>query len=328
LAVERREKMRRIALIAVGCLLLIVMGAPSRAPGDDAIALISSLAGKVDVQRAHPKGVRAARLGEQLFEGDVLSTYENSRASLFFSDGTVITVYPRSRLALSLREKGGSSLVTSLPKELLRGIGGIFSVERKRETLTAIPGIRKKIEEEEMGVRVLYPRNSMILTTKPRFRWKTRGEGRLFMVSLTLKGMGGQLWTIHTKGAQIPYPKGQRGLERGQTYFLKVESTEDPTLSDEVYFRVLDDQKAEEVRRVTRQMEELQKKNPDDSTARFILATFYKKKGLYHRALGELDALERENPRERFALQEKREIFAKMGFWRKWEAVNQKLNAL
>jgi hypothetical protein len=147
------------------------------------------------------------------------------------------------------------------------------------------------------------------------------------MVSLTLKGMGGRLWTLNTKDTEISYPKGKRGLERGQTYFLRVESMEDPSLSDEVYFRVLEDQKAEEVRRATQEMEDFKKSNPDDSTPKFILATYYREKGLYHRALLELDALERESPGERFILEEKREIFAKIGYWKKWEEANQKLNA-
>jgi hypothetical protein len=322
--------MERVVSSVLGCFLSIMLGTISPAFGSDAIALISSLTGKVEVQRAHQKGLRALNLGEQVFEDDVLYTYDNSRASLFFSDGSVITVYPRSRLVLSLRgtDKKGSSMVTSLSKGVMKGIGGIFSAEKKRETLTAVPGIRKKIEEEERGVRVLYPRNSVILISKPNFRWKTRGDARMFMVSLTLKGMEGQLWTIRTKEADIRYPKGQKGLKRGQTYFLKVASVDDPSLSDEVYFRVLEDQKAEEVRRVTKKMEELQKLNPDDSTPKFVLITLYRGKGLYHKALGELDALERGHPGERFILEQKREIFAKIGFWRKWEEVNQKLNAL
>jgi len=321
--------MERIVSSVLGCFLSLMLGTISPAFGSDAIALISSLTGKVEVQRADQKGLRALNLGEQVFEDDVLYTYDNSRASLFFSDGSVITVYPRSRLVLSLRgtDKKGSSMVTSLSKGVMKGIGGIFSAEKKRETLTAVPGIRKKIEEEERGVRVLYPRNSVILISKPNFRWKTRGEARMFMVSLTLKGMEGQLWTIRTKEADIRYPDGQKGLKRGQTYFLKVASVDDPSLSDEVYFRVLEDQKAEEVRRVTKKMEELQKLNPDDSTPTFILVTLYRGKGLYHMALGELDALERRHVGERFILEQKREIFAKIGFWRKWEEVNQKLNA-
>jgi hypothetical protein len=322
--------MGRVPLIALGFILSIILGGPPPGFGADVIALISSLAGNVEVQRANQKESRAARLGEKLFAEDVLYTYKNSRASLFFSDGSVITLYPNSRVALSARktdQRGGSPLAVSLSQGVMKGLRGIFAVEKKKETLTAIPGIRKKIEEEERGVRVLYPRNSMILTSEPRFRWKTRGETRSFMVSLTLKGMGGRLWTLNTKDTEISYPKGKRGLERGQTYFLRVESMEDPSLSDEVYFRVLEDQKAEEVRRATQEMEDFKKSNPDDSTPKFILATYYREKGLYHRALLELDALEGESPGERFILEEKREIFAKIGYWKRWEEANQKLNA-
>jgi len=321
--------MRRISAIALACLLSIMVGRSSLAFGSDTIALISSLNGKVEIQRANQKGLQPAHLGEHLFEDDVVYTYDNSRASLFFSDGSVLTVYPKSRVTLSLRgkdKKEASSLVASLSKGVMEGIGGIFSTETKRETLTAIPGIRKKIEEEEIGVRVLYPRNSTILTPRPDFHWRTRGKTHSFMVSLTLKGMRGRLWTLNTKEMGIPYPKDQIPLERGQTYFVRVESKDDSSVSDEVYFRILDDRSAEELIRITKQMEGLQRSNPDDSTPGFILTTYYKQTGIYHMALEQLDTLEKKNPMERFILEEKAEIFAKIGFWRKWEEIKRKLN--
>jgi hypothetical protein len=321
--------MRRISAIVLACVLSIMVGRLSPAFGSDAVALISSIVGKVELQRANEQGWGTARMGDQLFEGDVLQTHDNSKASLIFSNGSIITVYPKSRVALSLREMGKGSesmLVTSLAKGVMEGIGGIFSTEKKRETLTAIPGIRKKIEEEEIGVRVLYPRNSTILNPRPDFRWRTSGKTGSFMVSLTLKGMRGRLWTLNTKEMGIPYPKDQKPLERGQTYFVRVESMDDSSVSDEVYFRILDDRSAEEVIRITKQMEELQKSNPNDCTPEFILATSYRNRGLYHMALERLDTLEKKNPMERFILEEKGEIFAKMGFWKKWEEVNRKLN--
>lgn len=320
--------MRRISAIALACVLSIMVGRLSPAFGNDAVALISSMAGKVELQRANEQGWRTARIGDQLFEGDVLQTHDNSKASLFFSNGSIITVYPKSRVALSLREmdkKKEGSLIASVSRGVMEGIGGIFSAEGKRETLTAVPGIRKKIEEEEMGVRVLYPRNSTILNPRPDFRWRTTGKTLSFMVSLTLKGMTGRLWTLNTKEMAIPYPKDQRPLERGQTYFVRVESMDDSSVSDEVYFRVLDDRSTEEVIRITKQMGELQKSNPDDGTPDFILATCYRNKGLYHMALDRLDTLEKKNPVERFIWEEKRDIFAKIGFWKKWEEVNRKL---
>ena len=128
--------MGRIASIASGGFLSIMLGTFSPAFGADAIALISSLAGKVEVQRARQEGSQAARLGEKLFADDVLYTYKNSRASLFFSDGSVITVYPNSRVALSTREmdqKKGSPVAASLSEGVMKGVRGIFSVEKKRD---------------------------------------------------------------------------------------------------------------------------------------------------------------------------------------------------
>jgi hypothetical protein len=322
--------MGRNALIALGCLLSLMVGRLSPGFGSDAIALISSIVGNVEFQRASEQEWRAARMGDQLFEGDVLRTHDHSKASLFFSNGSIITVHPKSRVALSLREmdeKTEGSLTASVSRGVMERIGGIFSAEKKRETLTAVPGIRKKIEEEEMGVRVLYPRNSMILTPRPHVRWNIRGKHQMVMVSLTLKGMGGRLWTLNTKETEIPYPKDQRPLEPGQTYFVRVESMDDSSVSDEVYFRILDDQSAEDVRRIAKQMEALRKSNPDDITPEFILTTFYRNNGLYHMALERLDTLEMKTPGERFVLEEKREIFAKIGFWKKWDEVNQKLMA-
>ena len=324
--------MRKSLLIASGCFLFIMMANISPAIGKDAIALISSLKGKVEVQRARQKELRAVRMGEKLFEDDVLYTYKNARASVLFSNGSVISLSSNSRFELSSQgadTKKKNSVMGSLSEGILKGMKGIFSGSSKKKfTKTVVGGIRKKVEEEEKGVRVLYPRNSMILTAKPVFRWKTRGKDDTFMISLTLKGMGGKLWTITSKEAEIPYPSDKKGLDRGQTYFLRVENDQESSLYDEVYFRVLDEEKAVEVKRLVTEMEALRKSNPDDSSPFFVLAGYYKEKGLYHDALAALETLEKENPGERFILEGKLEIYAKLGLWKKWEDVNQKLNAL
>jgi len=316
--------MKKMAFAALVCALFFAAGGGSMALGADAIALISSTTGSVEFQRAGEQSWRPARMGDSLFEGDILQTHDRSKASLLFSDGSIMTVQPRSRLALSLREAGGkgeTSKVASVSKSVMEGIGGIFSAEKKRETLTAVPGIRR----EEAGVRILYPRNSMILDPPPDFRWEMRGKSPAVMVSLTLKGMGGRLWSLNTREAGIPYPKDQKQLERGQTYFVRVESANDAGVSEEVYFRLLDERSAEEVRRVAAQMQDFRKSHPDDSAPEFILAVFYRNKGLYHMALERLDGLEKKNPKDRFVLEEEREIFAKIGLWKDWEEVDRKL---
>lgn len=324
--------MKKLMSIALGCFLFITTVNIPPAIGKDAIALISSLKGKVEVQQALQKGLRAVRLGERLFEDDVLYTYKNAKASVLFSNGSVMTISSNSRLRLSFNGmdiKKKDSVLASLSKGILNGMKGLFSEKEKgRFKKTIVAGIRKKTEEEEKSIRVLYPRNSMILTSKPTFHWKTGGKDELFMLTITLKGLGGKLWTIQTKKTEIPYPKGRKGLDRGQTYFLRIESEKDSSIYDEVYFRILDEEKAREVKRFANVMERLRKSSPGDSSPLFISAGYYKERGLYHEALAALEALEKENPGERFIFEGKREIYATLGLWKRWEAVNQKINLL
>lgn len=322
--------MRKSILALLGLAVILSQASQTPAAKADAIAILTSLSGKVAIRPAQAGNPRPARLGEQLFENDVLETRKDSNASLLFADGSIIHIIADTSLTLSLREKppSGSQRLSSLSKDILSGVKGVFSGSRKKETLSAVPGIRKKIEESAEGVRVLFPRNSAIMTDKPVFHWQTKGGRETFTVSLTLKGMEGKLWSISTERNAILYPPEREGLKRGQTYFLRVESGKDGGIYDEVFFRVLDESKADEARRLANQMEELREKNPDDITPLFVLATYYRQVGLYHDALLVLEALAGQVPGEAFVLEERREIYSKLGLWQRWEEVNMSLQAM
>lgn len=322
--------MKRFWTTILACTVPLIFGFFQHAFGADPIARISSVDGKVEIQRAGKQAWVFARLGEPLFEGDVLQTHDRSKASLLFSSGSIATIQPKTRMTLVLRntETDSKTFIGSLSKELIAGIGGIFPLQKKKETLTAIPGIRKKIEQEEMGVMILHPRNSKILTSKPLFRWKTQGKPASFAVSLTLKGMKGRLWNTTTDQMEISYPADQGALEGGQTYFVRVESRGNPQLSDEVFFNVMEEKETALVERAKEQMEEFKKQHPADATPMFVLAALYKSKGLFHLALEELDRLETLFLNDRFIAEEKLDILAKMGFWKEWEQLNQKLTGM
>ena len=324
--------MRKVLSIVLG-VFFYTMIPTYLAFGADAVALVTAVKGKVEVQRVRQKGKQAVRLGDQLFEEDVLHTNKNAKASLLLFDGSVINVYPNSRLALSpedMAKKKKGSQVASISKGVLNSVKGIFSASRKRETLTAVPGIRKKVEAEEKGVRVLYPRNSMILSSRPTFRWQIGGrdQQKSFKISLTLKGITGKLWAIQTGGTEIPFPNKNKELDRGQTYFLRVESQTDSSLYDEIYFMVLDEEKVREIKRFVSEMKKIQQSDPADITPLFILAVYYKEKGLYHEALATLSVLKKKGSGEKYILEAEREIYAKVGFWKQWEAANEKLKTM
>jgi hypothetical protein len=319
---------RTVSLLFVVFLGLAPMF-PSPALARESVALISSLSGKVEVQRAETGSTQEAGLGDQIFQDDFVLTHKDARASLLFSDGSLITVSPGSRMKLTAHEmtqRKKDTLAASVSRSLLNGVKGLFSGDEKKEMPTFIAGIRKKVEEEEKkSIQVLYPRNSMILTDRPHLQWESRGRGGEVMISLTLKGMGGKLWSLRTHHPQLPYPQDQKALDRGQTYFLRIEREDDITILDEVFFMILDERKAREAGDYAREMEGLRKANPQDVTPFFILANYYRENGLLHEALEELEALEKILPASRFVLEGERDIYHRLGLWKKWEEVDGKL---
>ena len=319
---------RRSCFFGMCMIFFIALFAPP-AMGANPAAVISSLSGKVEVQRSGLDGMNTARLGDRLFENDTVFTRKGARVSLLSSDGSLMTLSPDSQMRISpMMEKKGDSRVGLISKGLMKGLSGLFSSGKKRETRTIIAGIRKKADEDKGRVKVLYPRNSMILTSNPSFRWRAEGGKEPFRISLTLKGMKGKLWSIESGESEISFPEGEKGLERGQTYFLRVESEKDKTLYDEVFFRVLDEKKVQEITDFEGKLKDLLKSNPDDGSPAFILAGFYKKQGLFHEALEMIERLEKSNPKERFILEEKQEILARLGLWEDWKAVDKKLKVV
>ncbi len=323
--------MQRYRILVIGLVMTVLLVSQARAAESGAIALLTSLSGKVEIKSTQTSSRRPAQMGDQLFENDILQTHKNAKASLLFSDGSIVNIFADTRLTLSLKEEdqsSGSKRIASLSKDVLAGVKGIFSKGKKKETLPAVPGFRKKVEKKEEEVKVLYPRNSAILTTKPVFHWQAKGERKTFNISLTLKGMGGKLWSISTDRKAIVYPTERDELGRGQTYFLRVESEEDAGVYDEIFFRILDERKATEVKQFADEMENLRTMNPDDMTPLFVLTNYYRQKGLHHEALTVLDDLEKNTAAQRFVLEQKMEIFFKLGLWKKWEEANQRLSKL
>ena len=149
---------KNILLAVFGACLFIILVSTSQAMGTDAIALISSFSGDVKVNHTDKKSLQPLHLGMQLFENDEIYTYDNSKASLLFIDGSVITVWPNSQLKVvpgKINTKKGGTVVATLSRKVLTTIKGIFSGNMKEETLTAIPGIRKKIEKEKNFSRII-----------------------------------------------------------------------------------------------------------------------------------------------------------------------------
>lgn len=307
-------------------ILLIFLATP--AFGAEAIAVISSLTGNAEVQKSGQPDKKRLSTGDQLFENDQVFTNENSKVSLLYSNGSVINISSKSSIKISLKDAGAkkSAVSSFFSKKVMKGLQGLFSIKKKDKVVTAVAGIRKKEDEDGKEVRVLYPRNSMILSSRPDFRWQSGSKQGNLIISITLKGMTGKLWTISSRGKELPYPEGKEDLKRGQTYFLRVQSEDDSTVYEEVYFRVIDQKKAAEINEFIKEITKLIKAAPEDGTPYFILSGFYKQNGFFHEALDALDAFEKIQPGGKYILEEKRDLYAKLGLWDEWETIKEKVD--
>ena len=154
--------MHRVTLVVLGLLMAVLSVSQARSAIADAIALLTSISGKVEITKSQTRSKRLAAIGDRLFENDILQTRKNATASLLFTDGTIVKIFSNTRLSLTLKAKSeamGSRQIGPLSKGILKGVKDIFSGETKKETLTAVPGLRKKIEGE-LGESECYTRET------------------------------------------------------------------------------------------------------------------------------------------------------------------------
>ena len=282
--------------------LLLAAGSTGAAPAGEAVAIVSSVSGEAKVQRPGAGELLAISLGDPVYTTDTLYTFANAHVTLLFADGNIFTVHPDSRLTLVSTKKGaaggkGGTLVSALSTSVTDGVKNLFAPRNRREALTAVAGFRKAPDDppgDDPALRILFPRNSIILSSRPRFRWHG-GSGGGFTVSLTLKGMTGNLWSVESGETEIPYPTDAASLVPGQAYFLRILSIdgrgEGQAEAEEVYFSVLDPGAAARLADLEKQMETMRAEYPGDLTPHVILAGYYRSAGLHHLALDMLEKI-------------------------------------
>jgi len=133
-------------------LLSAVVFACISSASESSFALLDSLSGKAEVQRAGQQRWLPAKQGIKLYDNDVLRVMENSNARLIWSDGSVMYVHPNSQVLMNLYTGTANNLVTRhatvffgavffVIKEILpRGIATRY--DTKVYTPTAILSIR------------------------------------------------------------------------------------------------------------------------------------------------------------------------------------------
>jgi len=318
------KRIRNVFLLAV----VVFCCVTGPAQGAEALAIATSVSGEAKVQGSGSGELLPVSVGQPFFHKDVIYTFAGGRVSLLFSDGSIYSIHPESRLSLDRAPGAGkNTMLSSLAGKLGGGLKDMFTEAGKQEALTAVPGFRKPATQKEGAekVRILYPRNGMIMEKRPQFLW--RGPAGGVTVSLTLKEPLGKVWSLTSDRQTVSYPSDHPGLIPGNTYFLKIESQTGAAGTEEVYFSLLQDREIQEIQDLANQLQADRDKHPRDTTATVLLIELFAGKRLFHQALAELDRIQHDASMRIYALQKKRKIYHEIGLWEEWEKAGKGLQA-
>jgi len=152
-------------------LFLFALAFASDAPGIP-VALVTGTEGAPVVIKPGDQSEKTLEQGATLEEGDIISLNSDSKATLYFMDGEIVTLMPKQKLIL------GS---TSAASRLDDGNGQTFSIQagqnalsRKNVNLTAKNDIDKELSSPASfrgeGVIPIAPAG-LIVTDTPEFTW-------------------------------------------------------------------------------------------------------------------------------------------------------------
>jgi hypothetical protein len=257
---------------------------PTSAPTPSLLAMLVGKEGKVEVAQPIQATYRPARLGMQLQGGDGVKTYPQSMADIFCQDGSIQHVDAEREEMVACR--GDTGLSPQLYEPLERAHDGQSSL--------VLPPRENPADYGHVPV-LLSPRNTKLLTSTPTFRWTTVDGAKGY--TIIVKSPAGEVWCGETDQTELAYPADAPALTDGITYLLSVEAqlgaAVAPRVATEaIYLSILAPPEAEEIQALE---EELKASPLGESSQRFILATLYAKRGLYHAAITTYEALVADN---------------------------------
>lgn len=244
------------------------------------LAMLVGKEGKVEVAQPIQAAYRPARLGMQLQSGDGVKTYTQSMADIFCQDGSIQHVDEERE------EMVACQMDTSLSHQLYEPL------ERSHDGRSGLvlPPREGPADYGHVPV-ILSPRNTRLLTATPTFRWTTIDGAQGYTV--IVKSPAGEVWRGETDQTELAYPADAPALTDSTTYLLSVEAqlgaaTAPRASTEAIHFSILAPSEAEEIQALE---EELKASPLEESSQRFILATLYAERGLYHAAITAYEAL-------------------------------------
>ncbi len=200
----------------------------------DRVAVLTEVAGTVELARNGSSSFGSAEWGSPLYAGDRIRTAAQAQAVLLFSDNNLMTVSGGNTYTVGGAAPGASrsvsSSVISSDTDLTLHRAGAGEIE-------VLGGLRNSLNRD--AISVVSPINTRMATDRPTFHWESLDGFDMYRVTLQVAGR--ELWSAETEETQIVYPDDAPALVAGETYFWRVtgENLMDSEDSKLVSFQVL-----------------------------------------------------------------------------------------
>lgn len=248
-------------------------------PDATPLATIIEVKPEVNVKRANSDRLLPADFGLYLYSGDVVNTYVGAAATLICGNSLLFELPEQSNLTVTCQEGSDARLLGRLEAVLNTAPPNEISLTMEGQS-------RAPAARWSRLPLLLDPRQTVITTTRPTFRWQPVADAGGYRLSLSLPG--GQSWSRETNTTSLTYPADAPPLAPGSANIVTLVPLNDETAADKSLLRVLDEAGQAELAEAETAIRALPL---DEAGQDYLLAQLYRQRELRSAAIAQLEAL-------------------------------------
>ena len=255
----------------------------------DPLAIVASMKGQVEVIPASGGTAQRATFGRPLERGDKVQVGGEGAATVVFNDGNVIELSSGSAITIGGRMTGKPKVGpgSSLPDEVFTQVSRYVTGGSRQKGLVALSAMRSGTDE---GGILISPRDSDVMSNRPRFRWRAVTGATRYKLSLS--GDDGDLWETESSDTHAVLPGNVDPLMGDADYVWRIVAFGDKgkVREEETFFHVLDDERRDVV---ATHIEHIGQSTGGDETAatHFLAGSYLFSRGMYGDAAEHFEAL-------------------------------------
>jgi len=275
-----------VVLLALGLAVLILLPGMPSPPQGPPLAVVAGFVPTVKVRRANTRRMIAANSLMPLYQGDMVSTYDDATASVTCDNGLLINLPEQNNLTVDCEDTTDPRMVgwldPTLNNQLVR-ISDVYTV-----TQTIDETLRTSRYEQEQTPLLLNPRNTVVTDTRPTFHWQPVTGATGYRLSLI--SPSGQGWSKQTspEDTSLPYPTDKPPLTPGSANVIILETLDDNNAVDEIVLQVLGETSLAELTEAEAAIHALA---ADEFAQSYLLTRLYWEQEMWTAAIAQLERL-------------------------------------